>query len=70
MMTKKDFEAIAGAINTRVHYLKRNTAANVNAIAAIRGIASDIARHCTDSNPRFDGEKFMDACGLRNVAKG
>lgn len=60
MMTKQDFEAIANSIAREA-----KIAPTPESFFAIRMVASSIAATCIAQNPRFDREKFMDACGVR-----
>lgn len=52
MMTRKDFEFIAHTINTMTDDKTRFTTAN------------HFADYLADSNPRFDRERFLNACFL------
>lgn len=76
-MTKKDFLAIAAAINTEREYhaegaKRAGEAGRVNnaqyhdgAQGGIANAAAAIAGVMERSNPRFDRKRFMEACGLR-----
>lgn len=58
-MTKKDFEAIANSIAREARI------AAPEQMFTIRMVASSIAATLTAQNPRFDRERFMEACGVR-----
>lgn len=62
-MTKKDFELIAGALNSaRVS----NTLNNPNKALYLNGIdnaAHLLAQKLAATNERFDRERFLKACG-------
>lgn len=58
-MTRKDYVAIAAAIETAY----RN-APGGNGQAQIYALASAIADHMAADNARFDRERFMRACGV------
>ena len=57
-MTRKDFEAIAHIIHTRV------TLGDASDRDVCAEIASVLARYLSTTNPRFDTGRFMRACGL------
>ena len=61
-MTRRDFEALAGAIATT----KRHTRTTLGSAHVLRLVAEDIARVCAGSNPRFDRERFLIAAGARS----
>ena len=54
MMTKQDFEAIARRINA---VPERDRAQSIEVLRAIM-------EACAASNPRFDRQRFMLACGI------
>ena len=61
-MTRRDFELIAEVIKGRVvlhqhHDLMRKS--------TLREIAGDFANRLAFTNPRFDRERFMAACGFK-----
>ncbi len=53
-MTRKDFEMLAGSVEKL---------AKTNRDAAY-DMACDLANACEKDNPRFDRDRFFDACGL------
>ena len=57
-MTKKDFELIAAVLAA-----VSNTA-HSNAANALRDVADEFARVLGRTNPRFDRERFLKACGV------
>jgi len=57
-MTRKDYELIAEAIaTTRGH-------AYADQLYIVDWIASDVAEALRTTNPRFDREWFLKACGV------
>lgn len=68
-MTKKDYQAIAGAIYRAIHHQKDPRMAG-----AMREVSANIAEVLQRDNPRFDSERFFQACengkcrGMRQVA--
>lgn len=60
MPTKKTFIAVADAIAREARI-----APTPEAFFQTRMVASSIAAAFAQENPRFDREKFMDACGVR-----
>lgn len=63
-MTKKDFTAIAKAINDGA-LVNCATEGEVTVQRQVRlKIAHQIARHAGLANPRFDHERFLTACGF------
>ena len=58
-MSRKDFNAIAAAINRAAFNSVHN-----GGFAAVRDAAQQIADACADSNPRFDRNRFLTACGV------
>lgn len=59
-MTRKDYQLIADAITAEVNEWSDRP----EAFAAIGHTASRIASALRRDNPRFNRERFMDACGL------
>ena len=61
MLTRKDFKAVAEIIETErdVWECKNSTARS-----ALAQIARDLADYFATQNPRFDRQKFLNACGL------
>jgi len=63
-MTKKDYKLIATAI-WRAGYLEdKNKIRQQAKMDARRLIAINIATDLKQDNPRFNRDKFMEACGL------
>lgn len=60
-MTKKDYELIARAIKC---------SCDVNTNSTGRRIAQGLAFSLLGTNPRFNREKFLQACGVRGSQKG
>lgn len=64
-MSKKDFEAIAAAIEIQIAGADiRDQGKRSAARVAIEEIANDIANHCSRSNMSFDRPRFLKACGV------
>lgn len=61
-MTRKDYKMIARAI--RLQYNIAKMADEDAAMLRIRKIAGDMAHMFDEDNPRFDGDKFMEACAV------
>jgi hypothetical protein len=61
-MTKRDFELIAGTI-TRLRTTVRTNYNSVRSIL-IDELAEEFANSLTSTNPRFNRQRFLDACGL------
>jgi hypothetical protein len=73
-MTKKDFERIAGAIAEVQYSLHdmlrespRNAATILAALSAVESVAQSIAYALEDNYPRFDYDRFLDACGEKQA---
>ena len=68
MLTKKDFKAIAEIIRNESLQNTKPIDGSVSVIFAIQksgsDIAQDLADYSTTQTPRFDRQKFLDACGL------
>ncbi len=56
--TKATFEMVASTIKARIE-----DPSSLGARACVRGLAADFADQFAASNPRFDRERFMKACG-------
>ena len=72
-MSRKHFNAIAAAINQSVvqidnAYFTRGSG-HTAAMDGIRTVAVNIANVCADSNPRFNRNRFLVACGVAEYAK-
>lgn len=68
MMTKKQFQAVADLFNDAMEdmtdYSHMDTGYIVGRAAGIEAMAQDMADYFQKENPRFDREKFLDACGM------
>ena len=75
-MTRKDYELIAGSIR-RFSKIYREEAENqendLEILANMRGglraltlSANSLASDLSKTNPRFDGKKFLEACGVEH----
>jgi len=70
-MSRKDFVAVAAAINNAVVQIN-NTYAGDDwmtqrnaALDGIRTTATNLAGTFADANPRFDRARFLAACGIK-----
>lgn len=73
-MSGKDFNAIAAAIHHSTiqithTYSGQEVAGYVPAMAGIRAVAIHLANVCAESNPRFDRNRFLTACGVNGGDK-
>lgn len=57
-MTRKDFEAIASIIRTRL------VGATIQERNALRFVAVNLCEYLSTTNPRFDWSRFMRAAGF------
>lgn len=66
-VTKKDFEAIAGAIKDAAMALPDADATGHDNIQAqvMRSMAASIATSLATTNPKFDRARFLAACGVQ-----
>ena len=72
MMTRKDFEAIAAVfrdhramlVNTPVKD-STDTFVNMELRHAHAELASNLAKALAETNPRFDCQRFIEACGVK-----
>jgi hypothetical protein len=62
-MTKKDYELIAGAIREDLNCYKDLT----HEAVAVRVLARRLATQLESTNPRFNRELFLTACGVSGV---
>ena len=53
MLTRKDYKAIAAIIKSEKH---------LNRLSP--NIPQDLAEYMANDNPKFDRDRFMDACGF------
>lgn len=65
-MTRKDYEALAGALKeARYHVLTRNAPEDSAAVGfGIDAAAKEIALVLAKDNPRLNRERFLQACGV------
>lgn len=60
-MTKKDYELIAGVLK------RYNDANNGNMFEDIlHDVSYDFATALQEENPKFDSNKFLEACGIKD----
>lgn len=64
MFTRQHYKAIAEILKTQLEFPLKKDRCPVTHGAAICGIGIDLAEYFYDDNPRFDRDKFMEACGL------
>lgn len=62
-MTRKDFELIAAAIKEAQTMFPASDAGSCARLGA-RTVAIELAARLRATNPRFDREKFLAACGV------
>lgn len=60
-MTKKDYELIANQFDLQLHFLKREYPEQVKTLV---GFAKHLATRLEIDNPRFDRNRFLQACGI------
>lgn len=64
-MTKKHYEAIAGAILAeRNEWRDQNLEVQFGAISAINEVSEKLADYFYADNPNFDPDRFLSACGV------
>jgi hypothetical protein len=61
-MTRKDYEAIAERIAQNAEKYQYDRGADI-----VAEIAEDLAEIFADENPRFDRDRFIDACGVYSL---
>lgn len=59
-MTKKHFIAIAASIND----VRESCSDSPETVWALDEVSNNIADVCADTNPNFDRERFLEACGV------
>jgi len=57
-MSKKDYQAIARAIYTAT----QEEAGSTEAVLGIEHVRNNISDYLASDNPRFDRERFIEAC--------
>lgn len=66
-MTRKDYVAIAAAINKRVDGVNYGSAReDAAALDALQRASIDIAATMANDNPAFDRSRFLKACGVQS----
>jgi len=66
-MTKKDYELIAMSVWRSRHvteFTEKNQVRKQARLAMSKLIASDLAGTLSGDNPRFDQNRFLQACGV------
>lgn len=63
MFIRQHYEAIAEIIKSRIEYVSVFTD-HTMAKGTCNGIATELADYFAKDNPRFDRDKFLEACGL------
>lgn len=65
-MTKKDYELIARVFKGELHAWDNapDSKFKENAIEVIRALSQIMAGYLATDNPRFDRDRFLEACGL------
>lgn len=62
-MTKKDYVLIADQIRYAIELSRKSNSYNA-AFPIIRAMAVDMCEALRQDNPRFDDDKFREACGI------
>lgn len=64
-VSKRHFESVAAAIRGRVEEAQRDEGEKrAGRMAALTGLAWDMAAIFAAENPRFNGPRFLKACGM------
>lgn len=63
-MTRKDYELIAEAIKSAYDAIDHKADGGVMQMWGVEKAAQSIAWALTDSNTRFDRDRFIKACGV------
>lgn len=63
-MTKKDYELIAGVIQGGLNY-EQTFNDNEKGVKAVQSIAHTFAIVLASTNPRFNEDIFLKACGVK-----
>lgn len=66
-MSKRDYEAIAASIKARRDLVEEEVTVGhirFTTLITLARMARDLADVFEASNPRFDRDKFLEACGL------
>ena len=63
MFTRQHYKAIAEIIREQKEHVRVFTG-HMMAEAACKDIAAQLADYFAKDNPRFDREKFLNACGI------
>ena len=65
MLTRKVFEQVAASVKKSVDKADETLDANLYGFAA--EMANELADYFQKENPRFDRDRFFNACGLRDL---
>lgn len=68
-MTKKDYQLIADSVRRTIRveeWTEKNQVKKYAKIKALRLVASDLAGSLYGDNPKFDRERFLTACGIKD----
>jgi hypothetical protein len=65
-MTRKDYELIAATLKDEIETARHlaRTIDEETAVGALENLALHFARALATTNPRFDGHRFIAACGV------
>lgn len=63
-MTRKDYVIIADSIKGSINY-EQSFNNNQAAVSALRFLALTLSSSLEEDNPRFDRDRFLDACGVK-----
>jgi hypothetical protein len=69
MVTRQDFERIAEVIDESRRIVKSNRTLAYDSDLAVKAVAAKISQVFHEANPRFDKDKFMQACGYTTDTK-
>lgn len=62
-MTRKDYQLIARALKTQMELSRTNN--EEDGKFAVINIAFDLVEDLAKDNPRFDRDRFLEACGVK-----
>lgn len=62
-MSRKHFELVARIFANRIRY-SRSVPLTEDEVRLLKGLALDFASEFIQDNPRFDRDRFMQACGF------
>ncbi len=66
MVTRKDYKAIAEIIEVNTEKHKQQGTGSLLCDTVRKSIALELADYFATDNPKFDRQKFLNACGLED----